>query len=101
MPSSGAVSTTRRTASTPARCPAVRGKPRRVAQRPLPSMMIATCRPRLAGMVLVMADASRMSQLAKGARAGLGAGGIAHHLLEHSEIVEIPPASLGRDTAEG
>ena len=45
MPTSGARSTTRRTAATPARWPATRGKPRRVAQRPLPSMMMATCNP--------------------------------------------------------
>jgi len=45
MPTSGARSTTRRSAATPARCPAMRGNPRRVAQRPLPSMMIATCNP--------------------------------------------------------
>src|SRR5688500_4689923 len=42
MPTRGAVSTTRRTASAPARCPALRGSPRAVAQRPLPSMMMAT-----------------------------------------------------------
>src|SRR4051794_31016727 len=30
--------------SVPARCPALRGSPRCVAQRPLPSMMIATWR---------------------------------------------------------
>src|SRR5690242_10413964 len=34
----------RRTASAPRLCPAVRGRPRRRAQRPLPSMMMATCR---------------------------------------------------------
>src|SRR6266545_2512160 len=43
-PRSGAASTTRRTACAPARWPAARGRPRRVAQRPLPSMMIATWR---------------------------------------------------------
>src|SRR5204863_5734394 len=42
MPWSGAASTTRRTAAAPARWPATRGRPRREAQRPLPSMMIAT-----------------------------------------------------------
>src|SRR5262245_17250874 len=41
-PRPGAASTTRRTASAPRRCPAVRGSPRAAAQRPLPSMMIAT-----------------------------------------------------------
>src|SRR5437879_3884880 len=43
MPSRGAASTMRRTATAPARWPAARGRARRVAQRPLPSMMIATC----------------------------------------------------------
>src|SRR5260370_39344501 len=38
-----AASTTRRTERAPAWWPAVRGRPRRAAQRPLPSMMIATC----------------------------------------------------------
>src|ERR1700722_17726199 len=36
-------STTLRTTLTLARCPATRGMPRDRAQRPLPSMMIATC----------------------------------------------------------
>jgi hypothetical protein len=36
-------STVERTAVTPARCPATRGMCRRLAQRPLPSMMIAIC----------------------------------------------------------
>src|SRR2546427_5556549 len=36
-PSPGAASTVRRTASAPARWPATRGRPRRVAQRPLRS----------------------------------------------------------------
>src|SRR2546428_10751041 len=44
MPRPGAASTTRRTAYAPARWPAVRGRPRRAAQRPLPSITIATCR---------------------------------------------------------
>ena len=43
MPSSLAARTTRRNASTPRRWPSARGKPRAAAQRPLPSMMIATC----------------------------------------------------------
>src|SRR5262245_4929801 len=43
MPSSLAASTHLRSASTPARWPARRGRPRAFAQRPLPSMMIATC----------------------------------------------------------
>src|SRR4030081_3628218 len=44
MPSSLAARTTRRSASTPRRWPSARGKPRAAAQRPFPSMMIATCR---------------------------------------------------------
>src|SRR6266511_2836298 len=44
MPRPGAASTTGRTARMPARWPAPRARPRRVAQRPLPSMMIATWR---------------------------------------------------------
>src|SRR5580692_2827938 len=43
MPSSWAARTTRRSASTPRRWPSARGRPRAAAQRPLPSMMIATC----------------------------------------------------------
>jgi hypothetical protein len=41
-PRSFAARTTVRTASTPLRWPSARGSPRRVAQRPLPSMMMAT-----------------------------------------------------------
>src|ERR1700736_2361749 len=44
MPSSLAARTTRRNASTPRRWPSARGRPRAAAQRPLPSMMIATCK---------------------------------------------------------
>ena len=44
MPISRAARTTRRTASAPWRCPSAREPPRAAAQRPLPSMMIATCR---------------------------------------------------------
>src|ERR1035437_7524120 len=44
MPSSLAARTTRRSASTPRRWPSARGKPRAAAQRPFPSMMIATCK---------------------------------------------------------
>src|SRR6476660_6489151 len=43
MPSSCEARTTRRSASTPRRCPSARGRPRAAAQRPLPSMMMATC----------------------------------------------------------
>src|ERR1700756_19218 len=43
MPWSGGASTMRLMASTPASCPRRRDRPRRVAQRPLPSMMMPTC----------------------------------------------------------
>src|SRR5205807_4201107 len=43
-PASIAPSTTSRTAFIPARCPSGRGRWRSRAQRPLPSMMMATCR---------------------------------------------------------
>src|SRR5262249_30243881 len=44
MPNSPTARTVRRSASTPRRWPSLRGNPRAAAQRPLPSMMIATCR---------------------------------------------------------
>src|SRR5919197_2171196 len=44
IPRSPAARTVRRSASTPRRCPSPRGSPRAAAQRPLPSMMMATCR---------------------------------------------------------
>ena len=44
MPRSPAARTVRRKASTPRRCPSTRGRPCAAAQRPLPSMMMATCR---------------------------------------------------------
>src|SRR5665647_83007 len=43
MPISPAPSTTERTASTPSRWPKIRSNPCCSAQRPLPSMMMATC----------------------------------------------------------
>src|SRR5215203_3846979 len=42
MPISPAARTVLRSASTPRRCPSPRGRPRAAAQRPFPSMMIAT-----------------------------------------------------------
>src|SRR3954453_10462620 len=44
MPSSIAPSTQSNRDDSPASCPAVRGRPRCLAQRPFPSMTIATCR---------------------------------------------------------
>src|SRR6266487_971950 len=48
MPASPAARTTARTDSAPSRWPSTRGKCRCLAQRPLPSMMMATCAGRLA-----------------------------------------------------
>src|SRR5437899_79904 len=44
IPISPAARTVLRNASTPRRCPSTRGSPRAAAQRPFPSMMMATCR---------------------------------------------------------
>src|SRR5919108_3335146 len=44
MPRSSAASTVRRSARVPSRCPASTGRPRPLAHRPFPSMMIATDR---------------------------------------------------------
>src|SRR4030065_1916574 len=49
MPCSPQAVTSSRTASTPLRCPATRGSPRPFAQRPLPSIITATCRGNLLG----------------------------------------------------
>src|SRR6266705_2627479 len=49
IPRRGAASMMRRAVSAPARCPAERGSPRDVAQRPLPSEIMATCKPEFAG----------------------------------------------------
>src|SRR5262245_28229043 len=49
MPNSAQQVTVSRTDFTPARWPAIRGNPRARAHRPLPSMMIATCRGRRPG----------------------------------------------------
>src|SRR5712691_7830310 len=60
MPSSPAARTVLRSASTPRRWPSLRGRPRAAAQRPLPSMMMATCRgaPNAAVGAVVGASAS-------------------------------------------
>src|SRR5579864_3128798 len=66
MPRSGAASTARRNASAPARCPAMRGSPRAVAQRPLPSMMMAACNPREVLCDIKRSSKKRDLQLAHG-----------------------------------
>src|SRR2546426_7025292 len=111
MPSPGAASTTRRTASAPARCPAVRGSPRRAAQRPFPSITTATCSGALglAFKLLCIAKSlpKKFSRRREAlhqtpARSRVGAGGgrcIGDHGLEDREIVEEAPAPRGREPA--
>jgi hypothetical protein len=53
MPASGAASTMRRTIAAPARCPADRERPWRMAHRPLPSMMMPTWIPALCSIKLL------------------------------------------------
>src|SRR5262245_953674 len=106
-PRSGAASTTRRVAAMPASCPAERGRPRRVAQRPLPSMMMATCSFPFRSEVLCIAESpgkknsSRRLEAMHARRIRPGGGcRVAHHLLEHRQIVEIALAALPRDPAQ-
>src|SRR5262245_45313501 len=74
MPASGAASTMRRTVSTPALWPAMRGNPRARAHRPLPSMMIPVCR--------VLWDAKRKDIKKRGLF-------LAHRLDDRFHVVEI------------
>src|SRR5215470_2133778 len=60
MPRSPAARTVRRNASTPRRCPSARGKPRAAAQRPLPSMMMATCRGTAKSPICTLVSASAL-----------------------------------------
>src|SRR5579864_9531363 len=69
MPRRGAASIMRRAASAPARWPAERGSPREVAQRPLPSEMMATCRP---GLGRKSTAVTRAEAGAAGREAGIG-----------------------------
>src|SRR5712671_5317711 len=58
MPRSPAARTVRRNASTPRRWPSARGSPRAAAQRPLPSMMMATCRGTANSPICILVSAS-------------------------------------------
>src|SRR5262249_39544284 len=60
MPRSPAARTVRRNASTPRRCPSARGKPRAAAQRPLPSMMMATWRGTAKSPICTLVSASAL-----------------------------------------
>src|SRR6266702_2510406 len=59
-PRSPAARTVRRNASTPRRCPSTRGKPRAAAQRPLPSMMMATWRGTAKSPICTLVSASAL-----------------------------------------
>src|SRR5665213_2811672 len=117
MPASDACSTTRRTDAMPARCPATRGRPRRAAQRPLPSMMMATCWGRAELCIVKSPCINSALQCKAGWQKKLSArrkqaahqagrcrilralGGIAHNLFERGEIFEIAFAARGGDAA--
>src|SRR5262245_26864447 len=112
MPSVGAASTTRRTASAPARCPATRGSPLRVAQRPFPSITTATCRAFSAPDSKLLCITKLPHKNFSGRRPSLreaptrtggfgarGARSIAHYALQHRQVVEEPPAPGRRQPA--
>src|SRR5271165_2268861 len=103
MPWSGAASTMRRIASTPASCPRRRDRPRRVAQRPLPSMMMPTWRlSRCLSdsleenlLCITKLPSKKMTSSRQDAEPRQGAlllarrlGGVAHQPFQHGEIVE-------------
>src|SRR5688500_4427731 len=61
-----------RTACAPASCPRRRGRPRRVAQRPFPSMTMATCSPSSAPLScevlgIIKCEGKKISAVANGA----------------------------------
>src|SRR3954466_3775220 len=71
-PARVASSTIRRAVRRPARCPAVRGRPRAAAHRPLPSMMTPTWIPAYEGVACeVLFIVSADSALARRADQGL------------------------------
>src|SRR5258705_12475555 len=88
MPQPGAISTARRTAAAPARWPAARGRPRRVAQRPLPSMTMATWKEVLC---FIKSPAKKKSPLS--ACAGARRADQRFHVIEIA--LERPPAEGG------
>src|SRR5216683_522910 len=91
IPRSAHAFTTSRTVSTPLRCPATRGRNRFFAQRPFPSMMIATCRgmPVTSGMTCV-----------EDSKSGMGQGGLSsdHHqvlLFVRDQLVDVGDRLVG------
>src|SRR5271163_4542024 len=111
----------RRTAATPARWPATRGRLRRAAQRPLPSMMMATCSPagcslctvKLLHVITSLCTVKLPRKKRLGSSGGETAeqggcglvfgylGGISNHLFERGKIFEIALASGCRHAAGG
>src|SRR5947207_1741958 len=93
-PSASAARTIARAVFTPSRWPATRGKPRRVAQRPLPSMMTAMCSgigcDRTTSRSSVLPSVVR--SVCRYALAGLSAIGRSSHirLLDRLELRRLP-----------
>ena len=74
MPSEEAQRNTARTDSAPRRWPSTRGSPRSLAQRPFPSMMMATCAGRAVRAFSLSCVDARLMRLAK--RPGLQGDGL-------------------------
>src|SRR5271169_5936166 len=74
-PDSAQARTVVRTASTPRRWPAMRGNRRCFAQRPLPSMMIATCRGTVRGAGISRVELSNTGSGGNGRRGRFESGG--------------------------
>src|SRR5882724_3838337 len=72
MPSSPAVRMISRAESAPRRCPSMRGRCRDFAQRPLPSMITATWRGRLAAASELKLDAETLICITAGYADGAG-----------------------------
>src|ERR1051325_6289903 len=90
MPHPGAIFTTRRTASAPARWPAARGSPRRVAQRPFPSMTIATAAcPRRANQRFHVIEVALERPPAEGGEAVFGLGNAGLERLVARDIARV------------
>src|SRR5207248_2586740 len=89
-----AVSTVLRTAFTPARWPAMRGRCRRRAQRPLPSMMMAMCLGRLEASSLAKTSASLRSKPS-------GMWVLTAMISGGNDLVSIPTCPVRRVTSAG
>src|SRR5271168_2279973 len=109
MPCFGAASTMRRTALTPASCPRRRGNRRRVAHRPLPSMMMPTCSLEERLLCITKSPCKKRARPSGGKDAEPGIRGvflpgrlgrIADEAFEHGEIIEkAATAVLGQAAA--